>query len=681
VTAKFLIDQSHLERFIANRPGILLAGDAADSGPLPGLGLEIWYGRRVPADRVLIAAGPKAAERGQEVEVPLAPAGILAVLLYPGEDGELWRAWFADCLGVRIPEILPFDPIAAMRAITARLLHEQTAVTAAAAEMHLALARVRQDYEQIAAASTGLVRALANRPSGEMTLQSVAEPSDETIRLDGENPMLTQPLGTRVDRIAAVAIATGAVAGNGADHLRVRLSGIESGRIFGSWLLPADALHPGWVELELPAPVEWAPETAQLELHFSSGNGGHLDLQLDRMPPFPQNIMTRPGIPSPDAALAVKVWCADTGSRYVMPEHWDWTELGSAAHPAGIPLAMPLAAYTRVRVLQGGMPKPYSPVDLDPMVIGLFGGRQTLVLFPLVNVSGMDVIDAAFALRAGDARGLAVAMWLQPVGHTINGETDLLLSGSNVAWSGWHAFGGKGEARVVMELPAGLGVNLQLVVLLDGTARPASGLSLLEIRKIMLHGMNPGRKARRQASLIASGSDAAAPVPRAITIKETAPGATEPAITLREVVLDEHFDNGGPYRHLDMRLVKFSVDGCYWPFLKFRLVVEQRHPCLEFRDIPSWPPSLKNWPASSRDDHGRLTRLFGRPAELPLVRAEAAPEDLLLIKGLVRCLPGLVAKAALLAKLDPDDCAIWADTAAELAVRLGPIAALADARP
>jgi len=673
---RFLIEARDLARFMAGRPGILLVGGGADPSPFAGTGLEIWYGALLPDDRALIGRVAGSEPNGDEVEIPVAPTGIVAVLFAADQPETPWRAWFAANLAGHEPEFLAADPPTALRAITARMVAEQARIAGEGADLHLALARVRQDYERSVAVSTGLVRALAQQPSGELTLACASEPATASTRLDPNHPFLTQPLGIRVDRIAAVAIAVAQAIAGGEDGLRVRLSGIESGCIFGSWLVPAASLNSGWLQLDLPALAGWAPETAQLELHFSGGKGHFLDLAEDRAPAFPENLPVRPEGSAPDRTLAVKVWCADLGRSYVLAEHWDWSEVGSSAHLSGIPLAMPLAAYARMRVVGGGMPQAYNPNEPGPMVAGLFGGQKTLMVFPLVCTAGMDVIEAEFGVRGGDLRNLAVALWLQPVGRLIAGEADLLAPSRDVAWSGWHSFGGKGHARVVLELPAAAPPNLQLVVVLDASTRRGSGLSLIEINRVMFHALNPGGKARRRARLVGGKRSAGVVAPRTLAMPAEVLEPAEAPVSLREVILDEHFDNGESYRHLDLRLARFAAGGHYWPYLKFRVVVDRGAPALEFRDIPAWPRSLTNWSAASSDQHGKLLRLFGRDAELELLRDQAAPEDLALIRGLVQCLPGVLAKAALLADLDSEGCAMWSDTGEELAAKLARHAAL-----
>ena len=680
---KFLISAGHLAKFMSATSGILLVGAAIDPAPFAGMALQIWHGQHLADDSALLSASAGAPRTGDEIDIPVSPAGIVAVLFAENEPETPWREWFAANLGSRGPQFVTGDPALAVCAIAARLIAEQTRIVGECADLHLALARLRQDYEQIVTVSSGMVRALAYQPPGELTLQAAVEASDESIRLDPRHPILVQPLGTRIDRIATLAIAVAKVKAAGADELRARLSGVESGRIFGSWMVGPTSLSEasgagGWLVLEMPTPVDWAPETAQLELHFSSASEGFLELALDAAAGFPENLPLRPGAEThpADRPLAVKIWYADLGSRFVMPEHWDWTELGSSTHLAGIPLAMPLSAYARVRVLQGGMPRSYNPTESHPMAIGLFGGRQTLVVFPLVCTAGMDVVEAAFTLRGGDVGNLAVAVWLQPIGRVISNEADLLPADPNVVWSGWHSFGGKGDARLALELPVGAAANLQLVVVLDATARPASGLSLVEINKIVFHALTPSGKSRRRARLVNAATDAVSPVPRSAGLAASVVEVGEAAVTLREVILDEHFDNGGHYRHLDMRLRKFAVGDYSWPFLKFRVIVDQGSPALEFRDIPSWPASLKNWPAASADSHGRLTRLFGYESEVTQLRTQGAPEDLALIRGLVHCLPGVVAKAALLAELADQDYARWTEIGEGLAGKLARHASL-----
>jgi hypothetical protein len=666
---KFIIDRRHLARLMAGRPAILLVG--ADAAQFADAGLELWYGQRLDGARVLISADVDAQVLGDEVEISAPPTGILAVMLADDELQEIWAEWFSVHQAAHVPEFVKSGGGGAVRAIVARLARERAEAIRESADLHLALVRLRQDFDQMTAASLEMVRALSYRPPGAAWLEFACEPSGGVIVLNKLHPILVQPLGIRVDRIAGVEIAVAGFRCSEEDTLRVRLSGVESGRIFGSWLVHSGAFAEGWLVLELPASSPAAPETAQLEFHFTCGKQGRLELSKDRNPAFEGNIPFQPGARASDRALAVKIWCSDRGSRFVLAEHWDESECGAGTHPAGIPLAMPLSAFGRVRVVNGGMPKPYSSPDSGPMLIGMSGGRQVLVIFPLVAIAGMDLVEADFGLRGGDMRNLMLSVWLQPMGHEITCDADLRTSGPDVAWSGWRGFETSGTARVVLELPSDTSGNVQLVAVIDASARPAAGVSLIEIHKILFSAFGASQKVRRRSALVGALPDAGGLVPRVLAVDADLADAGDPAPSYREVILDEHFDNGGPYRHLDMRLRGFSAGGCYWPFLKFRVVVERGEPCLEFRNIASWPPSLKNWPENS-DEQGKLVRLFGREIELAPLAAGAAAEDLVLIGGLVQCLPGVVGKAALLAGLDPAHVANWTSLAEKLAIRLTP---------
>ncbi len=669
---KFLIAADEFAPFMANRPGVLLVGWDQDAAAFAEMGLEVWYGHGLSAGSAAISRTADKPAAEALVELPVSPAGIMAVLCGAKVADQTWRAWFKANQGERAPEFVTGDAPSAMRAIAARLLADRARVVEECADLHLALSRLRQDCEQMETVSSGLVRALGHRATGDVKLLVSADPSDAAIKLNPAHPILTQKLGMRVDGLAVVAVMVLRAKLEPDDALRVRLSGVESGRVFGSWLVPADALVAGWLSLELPTPVAWAPETAQIELHLAAGKGAALELAKDQLAGFADNLPCRPGDVALDKPLALRIWSAGVGSRYVAPDFWDASEVGGSAHPAGVPLALPLGAWARVRVLQGeAAPQYCEPDETGAMVVGLVGGRYGAVLFPLIASGGMDVIEAVFNVRGGDVRNLAVALWLQPLGHKIESEADLLTEGPDVAWSGWHAFGSKSSlARVVMDLPPTTSNNLQLVVVLDATSLAGAGFSMVEIGKIILYAMNAGRKARRRAVVIDAKRDVGNLVPRSLNFTPQELIGDEPLVSLRDVFLDEHFDNGSSYRHLDMRLAKLAIGDYYWPALKFRLVVNNGKACLEFRDLPGWPPSLTSWPLAITDNYGRLTRLFGSDVESAALRDQAAPQDLALIQGLVACLPGLAAKAAALGELDAADCANWADVARLLVLRL-----------
>ncbi len=270
--SEFLIDPAELAPFMANKPGLLLLGE---SPGFDALGLPLWFGRNAGKDRFLIS---KLNTECDAVALPAPSIGIIAVLAEKATSFAPWRKWFASHFGAQIPEFLiTHDPLTNSAIVKALLLRQDRAIVTAS-DLQWELLQLRRDLEQTQAATAGFVRALSYRPPAPMQLQSAVDLGSACVRLDADHPWLIQPLGTRLDKIGAIEIFIAESQLSPSDHLRVRLSGIESGRVSGSWLLPAEALKPGWLALELPSPAGWAPQTAQLEFHLSTQEAGTLDL-------------------------------------------------------------------------------------------------------------------------------------------------------------------------------------------------------------------------------------------------------------------------------------------------------------------------------------------------------------------------------------------------------------------
>ncbi|MFB9970839.1 hypothetical protein ACFFMP_12915 [Pseudoroseomonas cervicalis] len=123
------------------------------------------------------------------------------------------------------------------------------------------------------------------------------------------------------------------------------------------------------------------------------------------------------------------------------------------------------------------------------------------------------------------------------------------------------------------------------------------------------------------------------------------------------------------YRHLDMTIMSLGVGETRWPGVRFKLSLSGGQPRLEFRQAQGHPEAFSRFLASGEDKFGPFLRLG--LAELParLAREDAAPRDTLLLRTLLRLLPGATATAARAAGLLPEEMGQWLEAARLLAAQ------------
>jgi hypothetical protein len=466
--------------------------------------------------------------------------------------------------------------------------------------------------------------------------------------------------------------------------LRVRLYGAESGRVFGAWRVPGAALAPGWLALDLPGPIGPVRETACLDIAAELEAGDTLALALDEGLTEPDRAVTLAGAepeqdnPAP-RALALRLWAAPFGRRFVLAPHWDAEAPGLSVVPAGVPVRLP-AQMWRGAQFPLGQVEWVALGSETPRLLASFGaGLQVAITLPDVPVNGFDLLQAEVTVGRGDPAMLEAALWLQPAGTPLAAGADLSLEPDEARWSGWRRPGPDGGPLLLplaLPLEGPRRVTVVLVLRHAGTA-PGQPLRVEYSDLMGFHGLRPPPAvvARRLlppppplAPVRAIAVPVVPPAEPAVAPLGAAPDAVPGATTVR---LQEHYTTpDGAYRHLDIWLEEVRDGGLAWPRLRFKLALRGEGPVLEFRVRPDWPVMFSRWPGTQSDQYGPY--LLVREADLAegFLTGLTAERDRQMLAAVVRLLPGAVAQAAREAPEAAADAETWLRHARQLAAAL-----------
>ncbi len=654
-------------------PCLLVLAGVADPAALALPGLAAWQVTPGP-DGTLRLHGPGEDPAGATLPLPALPAAVLAVVApdTPPPLAARLAALLADLPGAAC--IRAADAAAALPGIAAAATAALAARAAEAGDLHRALATLREEAEATREAMAALVRGVGHRPPPPPVLALAAEPGAEGIEAPaGDAPLrLAQRLGTTLEGLAALGLclAEAAVAAPGA-RLRIRLSGAESGRVRGAWTLAGPDLAPGWLVLDLPTPLGPQRETACLDLAVEGlGPGDRLRLALeDREAPPDRAAVGADGIPAvAGRALALRLWIAPFGRRFVLAPHWDWE---APDRPLGLPIRLPEPLWAAARALPAGRGSdglvglgedgPARPI------LALAPGERALLLLPAVPVAGLDLLEAEVALRLGDGAGIEAALWTQPEGTPIAGEADLSLSAP------------RGGARTTGWLPiepAGGGLTLALRL-------PVGGPGLVAVALALRHGGADGTPAGGTPARIEwadlRGRALAPPLPAppegarlppSPSLAAAAPADAVPvfaAVRLNELFAME----GGAYRHLDIGVEGLRLGALAWPRLRFKFALDGEAPRIEIRARPDWPVVFERWPGRQADAHGPFLLLTEADRGGRARERLASERDRRLLGALLALLPALVATAARAATASPAEYEAWVGMARRFAAAVG----------
>ncbi len=605
-----------LAALLSGQPSLLvldgIAGAETLAAALPTL--PCW---RVQGLRL---SGFGAAETG-EVPLPALPAGVLAILA-PSEAAaaDLLACW----QGLAPPPLLVVaDAATAWPALAQLALAEATAAAQRAAGLHRALVTTRQDYEETRSAMAVLMQSSGFRAPLALETALACEPGP-AVRTEAGHLALGQLLTVAVESLAAVALHIEAAEVSPEARLRLRLYGAESGRVLAAWLVPAEALKPGWLALDLPAPVGPVRETACLDLVVEGGVADRLAISLEDASADPARSAhqdTGEMMPvSLGRALALRLWQAPFGRRFTMPLYWHWEQGDLPLPPAAVPVAMAQQVWPLAQLPLGGSNVSLGAEAPRPLLV-LAPGAEAMAVLPWVPVAGLDLIEATLALPEGAAPGLEVALWLQPAGCAAESPDELNLAAPGARCSGWRAVPADGGGlAIALRLPLDAAPTLAVVLLarLSAASPVASRLEWAE-----LFGRSLGRMAL--------------PEPPAAPLVSKPRPAECGAVRMHE---HYHTQDGG-YRHLDMTLEQVRLGGTAWPSMRFKLALNGAVPNLEFRLRPDWPVLFQHWPGDVVDQHGPV---FVIPEDrlVAMLDGMRSARDAQAVRALVHLLPSVV---------------------------------------
>lgn len=654
-----------LPALMSGAPAILVAETLPGWQSLRRPGLALW--RLVTAGDAfrLVPEEARPEEEGWE-GLALPPAGALAVILpEKAAAAAALAAWWQAAAGLPPPLIEAADAAAAGAAVAARLLDALQGAQARAVALERSLVQTRRDYEETREVVAALSRRLGHRPPSPLSLALALEPGPGRLRRPaGEARLaLRQPLGLRLQGIAALALHLAALPGGEggetasepAGAMRLRLRGEESGRIFAAWTLPAGALAPGWLTLDLPCPLGPERESAALELVAEGGLAAGLALSLEEGWVPAHLACAVAGLPpaaEPEArALALRFWTAGPGERFIVPEHWNWDEAGASLPLEGVPQAIAPGTWHAARRVAGQWGRVAIGGEAPRLSARLRGAEEAALLLPRLTLAGHDVLRLDWSLRLGEAEGAGIGLCLLDRDAVVRGPAAALALG---CFSGWRDLA---AGSLTMTLPLGLGWQAQALILLRG----AEGGDLqVELSALSLL---PGRAPERLLAARARAEAERAPEPLA--------EAGVPVVGAVE--LHQHLRGRPGYEHLDIGLRDLAGGGQHWPGLRFKLARNNDTPLLEFRRARDWPEAFVEWPGRESDRFGPVMRL--RPAEVGrLAGALSHPRDAALLAVLLDLLPLIADEAARQAGLGAE-AGLWREAAGRF------LATLPDALP
>ncbi|GGC45735.1 hypothetical protein GCM10011504_25260 [Siccirubricoccus deserti] len=584
-----------------------------------------------------------------------APAEALAMVAAEETDLAVLRSWWS-APGLP-PLLLAANGPAALPALAPLLAAALQPRAAQAAGLQRALVAARQEAERLQEAMQALLLHAgppAAQPApvlaraGEPAATAAVAPRDGRLALG-------QALGLPLSGVTALALHLEAAAGTLA-ALRLRLHGAESGRILGAWLVPGGALASGWQQFDLPAPLGPLREGALLEVVAETSPEDVLRLSLeDRRSEAPVVVA---GGPAQDRALAVRVWTAPAGRRFIQPLHWDAEAIDLPLAPAGVAVALPEQLFAAARLPLGRVEARALGQAPARLVATLAGGEAALVVLPAVPLNGLDLLTAELAPGLGDAAGLEAALWLQPADAVLASLGDLSLEPPGARWSGWRSPRPGEPLRITLALPLAAARHATVALALRNAGPTAADQIRVEFTDLV---------GRRVAQPV--GGKAPAPV----RLAAVAPGAGVPSLAAVRLE-DSLVLGGGSYRHLDIWLEGVRAGEYGWPRLRFKFVLDGDAPALEFRARPDWPPLFGQWPEGNAamriDQYGPYLRLTEAALAEGLVAGLAEPRDQAMLTSVLRLLPMAVATVARDATAEPAEYDMLLGKARRLAAGL-----------
>ena len=689
------IAAADLAELYAGQPMVLVL-EGCDAAALALPGLVAWQVTR--ADGTLCLHRPATLPAFATVPVPLPPASVLAIIAPDAAAAAPLLAWWAAA-GPDVPPLLEAANAEAALPGLARLAIAALGSQARrAAGLHRALVAARQDAEESREAMVSLIQNSihAAEPAPPTRILSLTpSTAGQVIQASDGRLAAGQDLGLPLESLSGLALHLAEGRAAPGALLRVRLYGAESGRIVGAWLVPGAALVPGWLTLELPTPIGPLRETACLDLAAELEAGDILALSLDQAQcSADRAVAVQDEVPSGDLgrALALRVWSAPFGRRFVLAQHWDAEAVDLALAPFGMPPAVPARLPAQ---LWEGARYPAGQVEKvalgseAPRLLASFGaGRRVVLVLPGVPVNGLDLLQAVVTVGRGDPALLDAALWLQPDEAQVATEADLSLEHPGTRWSGWRSPPAQGGAfRLPLALPLQGPRSVTVVLVLRHLGKePGQPLRVEWTDLVGLRGhCPPPRPMPRQplpppppleavlalaTPTIRLPPPAPAPAPAPTSATPSAPG-TGGGADMALARLHEHFATpDGGYRHLDVWLEDVHAGQFRWPRLRFKFALRGEGPVIEFRRRADWPAMFSGWPGTEGDAWGPYLLLRESDLAGDLAALLPAEPDRRMLTALIQLLPRAVGQVLRETPATAGDAATWLDPARRLAAAL-----------
>lgn len=722
-----LIASADLAELYAGKPMVLLL-DGHDAAALNLPGLLPWLvsghgaghgtGHGIGQEGAMRLHRPGTPAECATLPVPLPPAQVLAIVTRDAAAAAALLAWWSAA-GPDVPPLLEAPNAEAALPGLARLMAGALEAQArTAAGLHRALAAARQDAEESREAMVSLIRHGTQAGPPPMPVQILAlQPAAAGPVLEALDGRLSagQCLGVPLESLSGLALHLAEAQAAPAALLRVRLYGAESGRIAGAWLVPGEALVPGWLTLDLPTPIGPLRESACLDLTAELELGDSLALSLDQRPCSPDRAVAVAVADDPgpggadhdrphDRPLALRAWTAPFGRRFVIARHWDAEAIDLPLAPFGTPPAVPVRLPAQIwdaARFPAGQVEWVALGTETPRLLASFGaGRRVAIVLPGIPVNGLDLLQATLTVGRGDPAQLEAALWLQADDGRVATEAELSLEQPDARWSGWRRpwpvagqppVGGRLLLPLALPLHGPRRVTVVLVLHHAGSA-PAQPLRVewSDLVGMRGHCPPPRAPARRPLPPVLVSPVLVPPV-LAPPVQSTAPppAIRVPAAPPREVPgapspppepasaqmalarLQEHFATpDGGYRHLDIWLEDVRAGSQRWPRLRFKFALRGEGPAIEFRNRPDWPGVFATWPGTEADTWGPFLLL--QEADLATGLAQRLPDarDRRMLATLVTLLPQAVSQVMRESPAAAAEATLWMRQALRLVAAL-----------
>jgi hypothetical protein len=283
---------------------LLLAEDA------PAMAVELPQWRVRAQDGDWIATPETEVTPAPPLPLPAAPGGLLGVIAAAPP------AWLSQWPGEAPPLLADASALAGL--LATRLLAAERRL----GDMSASLVALRAEQEEARVAMASWLRSAGQQPPQAPTLVHADQPEESPALWSGISTW-RRSLPSEVAGITALAVHVKAVAAGPGTTLGVRLIAEESGRLAGAWRIPGEALHEGWMTLDLPMPAPPWRETAAVEVSAALAPRDMLALSLTGHLP------------------ALQLLRARGGARFQHSPWWLSQEAGRPMPPSGVWCSFP----------------------------------------------------------------------------------------------------------------------------------------------------------------------------------------------------------------------------------------------------------------------------------------------------------------------------------------------------